>query len=182
MAMLCQVIRYNDAALKPTLRSGDSMKVFAGILPFSIATLLSALPRPQESATQPPADKPVRAANADDIRKLDEAIAPYVKKARATLPQAKKKYLKGLPKGDQFFVTTRLYDPDGKFEQVFVTVTSWEGQTIKGVLSSDPSLIHHKSGEAVACKERDVLDWTISKADGSEEGNFVGNFLDSYKP
>jgi hypothetical protein len=79
-------------------------------------------------------------------------------------------------------VTTRIYDPDGKFEQVFVSVTSWEGETIKGILSSDTLILHRKRGEAVACKERDVLDWTISKADGSEEGNFVGKFLDSYKP
>ena len=31
-------------------------------------------------------------------------------------------------------------------------------------------------------KESDVLDWTISKPDGTEEGNFVGKFLDTYKP
>ena len=158
------------------------MKLFASVLLLSISTLLGALPRPQELSPQVPADKPVNAANAEDIRKLDEAIAPYVKKARATLPEAKKKYLSGLSHGDSFFVTIRIYNSDGKFEQVFVSVTSWEGQTIKGVLSSDTPILHRKRGEVVACKERDVLDWTISKADGSEEGNFVGNFLDSYHP
>jgi uncharacterized protein YegJ (DUF2314 family) len=157
------------------------MRLFAGILLLSITTLLGASPGPQESP-QRPADKPVPAASAEATRKLVEAIAPYVKKARATLPQAKKKYLKGLAKGEEFFVTTRIYNPDGKYEQVFLRVTSWEGQTINGVLASDTSLIHQKRGDAVACKERDVLDWTISKADGTEEGNFVGKFLDTYKP
>ena len=28
----------------------------------------------------------------------------------------------------------------------------------------------------------EVLDWTISKPDGTEEGNFVGKFLDTYRP
>jgi uncharacterized protein YegJ (DUF2314 family) len=157
------------------------MRFFAGIFLLAITSLVAGSPRPQGSATQTTADKPVGVVNAEAIRKLDEAIAPYVKKARATLPHAKKRFLEGLPKGEQFMVTTRLYDPNGKFEQVFVTVTSWKGQTIKGVLSSDPSIIHHKSGDAVTCKERDVLDWTISKPDGSEEGNFVGKFLDSYE-
>jgi uncharacterized protein DUF6632 len=41
-----------------------------------------------EQATQTTADKPVGVANAEAIRKLDEAIAPYVKKARVTLPHA----------------------------------------------------------------------------------------------
>ena len=30
--------------------------------------------------------------------------------------------------------------------------------------------------------ELEVLDWTVSKPDGTEDGNFVGKFLDTYKP
>jgi len=56
---------------------------------------------------------------------------PYVKKARETLPEAKKRYLSGLPKGEHFFVTTRLRGPDGKYEQVFVKVTSWRKERSK---------------------------------------------------
>ena len=157
------------------------MRTKAGALLLSISILVGASPCPPESV-QRPADKPVRTASAEDTRKFEEAIAPYVKKAKATLPEAKKKYLKGLPKGDEFFVTTRIYNPDGKYEQVFVSVTSWTGQTIRGVLESDTALIPQKRGDTVVCKERDVLDWTIAKADGTEEGNFVGKFLDNYKP
>ena len=106
-----------------------------------------------------------------------------MKKARATLPQAKKKFLKGLPKGDTFFVTIRLHDPSGPVEQIYVMVESWQGQVINGLLSSDVSVVQtHKKGERVACQEAEVLDWTIAKADGSEEGNFVGKFLDTYQP
>lgn len=28
-------------------------------------------------------------------------------------------------------------------------------------------------------KEKDIIDWLISKPDRSEEGNFVGKFLDT---
>jgi uncharacterized protein YegJ (DUF2314 family) len=157
------------------------MKILVGTLLLSISTLIGASLYPQQPV-QRPADKPVPAASSENSRKLDQAIAPYVKKAKATLPQAKEEFLNGLAKGDEFFVTTRIYNPDGKYEQVFLSVTSWTGQTIRGVLATNSSLIPIKRGDAVICKERDVLDWTISKADGTEEGNFVGKFLDNYKP
>jgi hypothetical protein len=64
-----------------------------------------------------------------------------------------------------------------------VRVTSWKDDVIEGVEASDLELLkHHEKGEKLKCKESDVLDWTISKPDGTEEGNFVGKFLDTYKP
>jgi hypothetical protein len=129
-----------------------------------------------------PPDKPV--ATTDEQRqKLESAIAPYVKKARQTLPGAKKKYLAGLPPGQIFYVTVRLYDPSGTSEQVFVKVTSWKLDSIQGMIASDLTLLHnHAKGEKITCRESAILDWTISKPDGTEEGNFVGKFLDTYQP
>ena len=129
-----------------------------------------------------PQDTPV-AVNAEKSKKFEDAIAPYVKKARETLPEAKKKYLAGLAKNQTFFVTINLYDPSKKFEQVFVRVTSWKGETVQGILASELALIHnHSKGEKLTCNESKILDWTISKPDGTEEGNFVGKFLDTYRP
>ena len=129
-----------------------------------------------------PVDKPVP-TNAEQAKKLEEAIAPYVKQARETLPAAKNRFLKGLPKGEVFYITIRVLGPDDKYEQVFVRVTSWQKKTVKGELASDITLFEgHKKGELVVCAEKDILDWTISKPDGTEEGNFVGKFLDTYQP
>lgn len=146
--------------------------------------LLSSVPAfvPVAAQNNPPQDKPV-ASNAEQVKKFEDAIAPYVKKAQETLPEAKKKYLAGLPQGQIFYVTIKLYDASKKYEQVFVRVTSWKGETIEGILSSDISLIHnHSRGEKLSFNESEVLDWTISKPDGTEEGNFVGKFLDTYRP
>jgi transposase len=75
----------------------------------------------------------------------------------------------------------KLYDSSKKFEQVFVRVTSWKGESIQGILASGLELIHgHSKGDKVNCNESEILDWTISKRDGTEEGNFVGKFLDTY--
>lgn len=80
-------------------------------------------------------------------------------------------------------MTIRLYGPDKKFEQVFVEVKSWKDQTITGLLSTVPDLVKgHQQGEKLVVDQKDVYDWTISKPDGTEEGNFVGKFLDTYHP
>ena len=62
-------------------------------------------------------------------------------------------------------------------------MTSWKGQNIQGILASDLELIrNHTKGEKLNCSESEILDWTITKPDGTEEGNFVGKFLDTYQP
>ena len=137
---------------------------------------------PVAAQNNPPQDKPV-GANPEKLKKLEDAIAPYVKKARETLPEAEKKYLAGLPENQTFFVTVKLYDSSKKYEQVFVKVTSWKGESIQGILASDLALVHnHSKGDKFNCNESKILDWTISKPDGTEEGNFVGKFLDAYQP
>ena len=75
------------------------MKLLFGIFVLSLAATLTAWAHPQELSPQAPPDRPASVSGAEGVRKFEQAIAPYVRKARATLPQAKKKYLKGLPAG-----------------------------------------------------------------------------------
>lgn len=127
-----------------------------------------------------PKDKPVEITSLEQLKKLDKKIAPYVKKAKKTLPKAKKKFLSGLKKGEAFFLVTRIFDKDGKYEQVFVRIKNWEGENISGTIANDLSVVkEYKSGQLINIKETDILDWVISKPDGSEEGNFVGKYLDT---
>jgi len=129
-----------------------------------------------------PKDNPV-SSNAEQLKKVEAAIAPSVKKAHETLPEAKKKYLAGLPKNEVFYVTIKLYDFSKNYEPVFVRVTAWKGETIQGFPDSELSLVHnHSKGEKLTCNESEIVDWTICKPDGTEEGNFVGKFLDTYQP
>lgn len=128
-----------------------------------------------------PPDKTLHADSPDRIRRLDEAIKPLIEEARKTLPEAKAKYLKGLSTGERFSITTKLRDDIGNFEQVFVFVDQWNGTTISGTLGNDVKLRGFKRGDKLKVEEKDVLDWTISKPDGTEEGNVIGKFLDTWK-
>lgn len=130
-----------------------------------------------------PKDKPVRVKGQSALDKLEAAIAPYVKKARATLPQAKKRYLKGLNPGEIFYVTTKISEggvENTRVEQIFVRVKSWNGTKISGTIESHLKMKSRKFGDKIWVDEKDVYDWLIAKPDGTEEGNVVGKFLDTY--
>ena len=127
-----------------------------------------------------PKDKPV-AVYENKVKEFYEAQEPYIKQARETYPHAKEKYIKGLPKGENFFITTRLIDFTGKVEQVFVLVKSINEGVISGDIYSHIHLVKGYSyGQRYSFPESEVYDWLITKPDGREEGNFVGKFIDAY--
>ena len=131
-------------------------------------------------APNAPADNAVKA---NDEKKFDELLKPYVEKARKTYPDAKERYLAGLPAKHVFFVTAKLRDSAGVWEQVFIEVKEIREGKIKGLIANDIlSVSGYKLGDHYEVAESEIVDWTISKPDGSEEGNFVGKFLDTYKP
>ena len=152
-------------------------------LPLAPPAWAQATPAPGPPA---PADRPVLVAAeaaenpAAAVAALDRLIAPAVRQARATLPKARRRFLAGLPAGQAFFVTTRLQDPDGTFEQVFVQVTQWSGSQVQGTVASELGVVKtYRQNQSVTFPAAAVLDWTISRPDGSEEGNYVGKLLDA---
>jgi len=139
-----------------------------------------AFAQPYQLSPSAPQDKPLPATLAQK-QKLDAAIQPLVKQARASYPDAKRRFLAGLPQGEAFFVTASLNDQSGLTERVFIAVQRVEGNTISGKVASDILLVKgYKAGDAYSLPEAEIIDWLISKPDGSEEGNLVGKFLDTY--
>lgn len=105
-----------------------------------------------------------------------------VRRTDTTYPVAKKRYLDGLPVGHTFYVVTNLDDGSGTKEQVFVVVSKITGGRVSGRIASDILWVKgFKNGDAYACSESAVIDWLISRPDGTEEGNIVGKFLDEWQ-
>jgi hypothetical protein len=148
------------------------------------AAILFALAVTSAQAQLPPnapKDQP-HALTSQQITENERAVAPYIQKARSTYSGARTRYLAGLPRGEHFFVVTRLVDNNGHWEQVFVRVTKIDGAAITGIISSDIRLVSgFKAGQAYSFMEPALIDWLITKPDGSEEGNVVGKFLDTQK-
>ena len=135
------------------------------------------------TAQQPP-DKPAVGAGKGYQDALMKAEKPHIQKGRATYPAAKKRFLAGLPRGYAFQVRKRLSDPGGvDFEEVFVHVDVIKDGVVHGhILNKLDAVRSFHQGQRISFPESEVLDWTIVHPDGREEGNYVGKFIDTYKP
>ena len=95
-----------------------------------------------------PPDKVRRLRGRDQLAAYEKATAPYVAKARATYPAAKKRFLAGLPPGHKFSVQVFLFDRDGKNENSFVDVEKIKDENITGVINSELGLVtDYKTGQ-----------------------------------
>ena len=129
-----------------------------------------------------PQDQPVYAKGKAQAEESRAAVATYVEKARRMYPEAKKRYLAGLPAGHHFFAITNLRDGSGASEQVFVAVAAIKGDRITGRIASDIIGVNgFKNGDTHTFLESELVDWLITRPDGSEEGNVVGKFLDEWQ-
>src|SRR6185436_7676922 len=104
----------------------------AGLAAVAIA-LVPALSGAQGPLVAPnaPKDSPVLTAQKCIWVAMDQAMQPYIAQARSTWPQARKRYLAGLPPYQSFFVTALLVDEDDRREQVFIAVDRIQNGEIK---------------------------------------------------
>jgi hypothetical protein len=127
-------------------------------------------------ADNAPEDKPTSMRGTPE---QEAKIAALEAESKKTYPDAKTRYLKGLPAGEHFFVTTMLTIP-GRQESVFISVTGIKDGKVSGTIASDILQVSgYKAGDAYELLESAISDWLIAKADGSEEGNIVGKYLDT---
>ncbi|OGX91607.1 hypothetical protein BEN49_04300 [Hymenobacter coccineus] len=159
---------------------------FAQLLAFQATAQQNAPVNSAPLAPNAPADRPMSVVVADKADSeaasaaFEQHIAPAIKKARATLPQAKNRFLQGLPSGQAFYVTTRISDPNGPYEQVFVRVKQWQGTRVQGFIASQLDVVKtYQQNQLITFSTSDIFDWTISRPDGSEEGNFIGKLIDA---
>lgn len=111
-------------------------------------------------------------------------LMPYIKKAKSTYPEAKKRFMEGLLPRHTFFVTTRITEKQEiseVTEQVFIAVSNIQNGQVTGRIWSDiVRLKRYMKGDNYTFPEKDMIDWLITCPDGSEEGNYVGKFMDEY--
>jgi len=139
---------------------------------------------PSIVAAQRAPDKPAVGAAQKSYEAMLRAEAPYIAKGRATYPAAKKRFLTGLPRGYRFEVRKRLSDTGGAaFEEVFIEVDAIKDGKVYGRIGSELGAVRsYHQWQKISFPESDVLDWTIVHPNGREEGNYVGKFIDTYKP
>ena len=146
-----------------------------------VAAHVAGAQRPVTVAPNAPPDRPVSAVERCQWDATVRAMEPYVARARETYPAAKARFLAGLPARHSFFVTVRLTDKNQRNEQVFLAVDSIANGKIGGRIWSQIGLVSgYRLGQAYTIEESEIVDWLVSRPDGTEEGNVVGVFLDTY--
>ena len=124
--------------------------------------------------------KPIGQASKENAA-YERAIAPHVARARSSYPEARGRFVAGLPDGQLFFLTTQIKDGAGRVEQVFILVETISQGVVTGKIANDIQFAEgYRKGQRYSFSEADLMDWLILHQDGSEEGNFVGKFLDTY--
>lgn len=138
-----------------------------------------AAPTPDIRREMPPNAPPDRLINVtEDLQTQLDALS---KQARQQLPKVRQRFLKGLPTGEAMFIMTNVRNPEGKRENAFVQVLKWEKGQVAGAVASDMVYVTNiKRGDAITVPEANIVDWMISRADGSEEGNVVGKYMDAH--
>ena len=114
------------------------------------------------------------------LARHETALADPVREALRTLPQAKKRFLAGLPQGDQFLLSVRVIATDTSFRQVSARVLGWHDSTMQALLlPSAANSVGPTEPTLVSFPETAVLDWMLLRASGREEGNYVGRYTDT---
>ena len=111
---------------------------------------------------------------------LDSLLVPYIAQGQATYQEAKARYIAGLPPHHRFLVSAMLFDSVGHREMVFIHVLGAVSDTVYGRLDTDVLVVQgFRQGDRMRVLDSAVLDWTIARPDGTEEGNAVGTFIDT---
>lgn len=169
------------AAATPCL--GD---VRAWLICLFVASLAACAPQLQQPAVHrpptAPLDQPVGISSPIAAAYQAMLLEFPSAQARATYPDARRRFLAGLPEGHRLLVTTSLREAAGEEERVFVAVDRIEGGRITGRIANELLLLRgfHR-GQMYTFPEDALVDWTIVRPNGTEEGNFVGKFLDAYQ-
>lgn len=102
----------------------------------------------------------------------DEELKHASQRARETLPALRAAFNSGLAPGEHILVKAPFEKPDGGNEWMWVEVTLWKGDQIKGILQNEPFNIPDlRSGQMVEVSQADVFDYIHRLADGTQEGN-----------
>lgn len=129
-------------------------------------------------AENAPEDKPLLISSSDEYLNFRKNTSNYTIQSRKSWPSAKARYLAD-PKV-MLFVSAEISDKFNRHEMVFVKVKAVSMNLITGNISSDIlGVAGYKVGDEFRLRESQILDWTISNPDGTEDGNLIGKYIDS---
>jgi uncharacterized protein YegJ (DUF2314 family) len=109
----------------------------------------------------------------------DEELLAASERARQKVLSFRDRYRAGVPEGEQLLVKAPFKTPEGENEWMWVEVVSWQGNVISGILQNQPFNVPAlKSGARVDVRADEIFDYTLTRRDGSREGNETGRIME----
>lgn len=115
----------------------------------------------------------------------NQEILDASQRARARLQELKPAFDKGLPPGSRLLVKAPFPRDDEGNEYMWVEVMNWPAAPalIEGILQNDPFYIAKlKAGARVQINPAQIFDYTLYRADGTEEGNETQKLMEKQNP
>jgi hypothetical protein len=109
----------------------------------------------------------------------DERLLAASETAKAKLPLLYEAFTTGLEPGEFILVKAPFATIYCGYEWMWVEVTTWKGNQLKGILKNEPfdiPTLH--AGQPVELKQEDVFDYVRHYRDGREEGNETGAIIE----
>lgn len=131
-------------------------------VPLALAAVAAVGPPPPEPAPRAPTN--LREAQVYARERLESVVHPA--------------WDAGLPPGEKVAVSVPFTTRTGKREYLWVEVTSWSGDRLKGVVANEPYNVPGlRKGDTVDVVQGDVFDYVWKRADGTREGNWTRGFV-----
>jgi uncharacterized protein YegJ (DUF2314 family) len=108
----------------------------------------------------------------------DEALLAASQKAREKLPALREHFNKSIQPGEYVLVKVPFPTPKGGNEYMWVEISSWNGDNIKGLLRNEPvSIPSLHGGQMVEVSEAKIFDYIHTLPDGTREGNETSKLI-----
>jgi dienelactone hydrolase len=123
--------------------------------------------------------------SSDEIKMVKHSAADLQaasQRARQKLPGLKKEFAAGLAPGEFILIKAPFEVPTGGQEWMWVEIAKWDGDTLDGMLRSEPRGIPAlKAGQQVTVSPAKIFDYIRRLPDGTSEGNETGKIIEAMR-
>jgi uncharacterized protein YegJ (DUF2314 family) len=104
--------------------------------------------------------------------KEDDELSAASARAKQQLPALQKAFAAGFQPGESLQLKAPFKTDSGGIEWMWVQVTSWRGNRIKGILNNEPDHVQDLHlGQKVEVRQEEIFDYLHTFPDDREEGN-----------
>ena len=114
----------------------------------------------------------------ESVETGDQAMEEAHEAAVTELPRVRARFQAGFRSGEVLHVKHGFPTDDEGHEYMWIAVTAWDDEEIRGVIANDPQFRRDlRAGQTIEIPADSVYDWMIAHTDGRVEGAYTNKAL-----